>query len=215
MGDASPSLGSGPREELWLLRPLSSNREAVLLREQLSSEISEREQLLNVVSHELRTPVTVIRGYNNLLLSSQVGALNEEQRAFVDESNRSCERLNRFIGDLMSCCGEEQHGLSPKLSPGPVEPLVRGVLAFLLPLLEERGLRVEVDLDPRGLPIDRDSIPPAVRYTSEGDTLMPPLQLPRRGDGRRVPLGRVRNRFGAQMIMVGSGGRRLIRTWSA
>ncbi len=156
-------------EELWLLRELppsgdleterlETRRELVdakhdvaQLRHQLSGELSEREQLLGMIGHELRTPVTVIRGYNNLLLSSHAGPLNEQQREFVEESNRSCERLNRFIGDLLNSCGESRGGLAIDSERASLDPLVRGVLAFVRPMLEERGLRVDVDLDPTAL----------------------------------------------------------------
>ena len=125
-----------------------ANREVALLRDQLAAEIAEREQLLSVVSHELRTPVTVIRGYNNLLLSDRAGDLNEKQRQFLGESNRSCERLSRFIGDLLSACGEASGNLAPQLRRTSVADLVAGVVSFLRPLLDERALTVDVDLDP-------------------------------------------------------------------
>ncbi len=77
------------------------NRECERLRDQLRCERSDREELLSVVSHELRTPVTVIGGYNRLLLAEEVGPLTEEQRRFLCESRKSCERLNHFIGNLI------------------------------------------------------------------------------------------------------------------
>ncbi|MCG8591821.1 MAG: hypothetical protein MJE66_21215, partial [Proteobacteria bacterium] len=79
----------------------AANRELVALRERSREEASEREDLLTVVSHELRTPVTVILGYNKLLLSEQVGMLSEDQRRFLEESTKSCQRLNTFIENLL------------------------------------------------------------------------------------------------------------------
>jgi signal transduction histidine kinase len=167
---ATPSnSGDDSPEELWLLRELppsgdseterlqisralvDAKHEVAQLREQLSGGISEREQLLGMVGHELRTPVTVIRGYNNLLLSGHAGPLSEQQCEFVEESNRSCDRLNRFIGDLLNSCGELREGLAVEFESGSLDPLIRGVLAFVRPMLEERGLSVDVDLDPTAL----------------------------------------------------------------
>jgi signal transduction histidine kinase len=72
------------REILELSRTLQqANRELAELRERLSEETQEREELLSVVSHELRTPVTVISGYNKLMLSNRVGSLSEHQRRFL------------------------------------------------------------------------------------------------------------------------------------
>ncbi len=57
-----------------------ANREVVALRERLRVETAEREEILTVVSHELRTPITVIAGFNRLLLAGSVGPLNGASR---------------------------------------------------------------------------------------------------------------------------------------
>ncbi len=122
-------------------------REIERLRAQLSRESAERDQLLCVVSHELGTPVTVIRGYNNLLLTQKAGSLTDRQRDFLEQSNRSCERLDRFIGDLLSACGEASGNRLPDLERASIEPLLVEVIAFLRPLLDERDLVVELRID--------------------------------------------------------------------
>jgi signal transduction histidine kinase len=119
----------------------------VRLRERLVAAIDERDELLSVVSHELRTPVTVIRGYNNLLLGDGVGELNAQQREFLVQSNQSCERLNRFISDLLSACGEASGNGLLDLKRGSLQDLLIDVIAFLRPLLDQRDLIVELRLD--------------------------------------------------------------------
>ena len=78
-----------------------ANREVVALRERLRVETAEREELLTVVSHELRTPITVIAGFNRLLLAGSVGPLTDEQTHFLEESQKSCQRLNDFVANLL------------------------------------------------------------------------------------------------------------------
>jgi signal transduction histidine kinase len=156
----------GAPETLWLVRAREpgralegelyrmsrslhdANREVARLAEALADEVREREQLLSVVSHELRTPVTVIRGYNNLLLSQRLGKLDDQQRDFLEQSNRSCERLNRFIGDLLTACGEAGGNGLVDLQRASLERLLVDVMAYLRPLLDERELRVELRVDP-------------------------------------------------------------------
>lgn len=123
-----------------------ANRELAGLRERLRSESAEREELLTVVSHELRTPCTVIQGYNRLLLSGRFGALSDKQRHFLEESQKSCQRLNAFIGNLLETA---RQGLSVgplEVAEAPLAPLVEGVVRHLAPLLEEHRLRVELAL---------------------------------------------------------------------
>ena len=133
------------REVYRMGRELSAaNRERDGLRERLRSERSEREELLSVVSHELRTPVTVIRGYSRLLLEEEVGPLTPEQRRFLDESRKSCERLSRFIGNLIDASRAEKGAHALELAHAPVAPVLEGVAAMLRPLLEERGMTLAV-----------------------------------------------------------------------
>jgi signal transduction histidine kinase len=123
-----------------------ANRELAALRERLRHESAEREELLTVVSHELRTPCTVIQGYNRLLLSGRFGALGDKQRHFLEESQKSCQRLNAFIGNLLEAA---RTGLSVgplEVAEAPLAPLVEGVVRHLTPLLDEQRLRVELAL---------------------------------------------------------------------
>jgi signal transduction histidine kinase len=121
-----------------------ANRECERLREQLCCERSDREELLSVVSHELRTPVTVIGGYNRLLLAEEVGPLTTEQRRFLCESGKSCERLNHFIGNLIDAARADKGAHVLELCLAPVAPVLEGVAAMLQPMLSERGMTLSV-----------------------------------------------------------------------
>jgi len=124
------------------LRGLASGRE------RLRAERSDREELLSVVSHELRTPVTVIRGYNRLLLSGEVGELNDEQQRFLEESAKSCERLDNFIENLLEASRESKGDEVLEIGVGELRPLIDGVIRSLAPLLEGNGIEVRIDVDP-------------------------------------------------------------------
>src|SRR5688572_1596166 len=78
------------------------HRELEGLRERVEHENAQRSELLDAVSHDLRTPLTVIGGYHRLLLGDGVGPLNEKQRKFLEESQRSCQRLDAFLGNALA-----------------------------------------------------------------------------------------------------------------
>lgn len=103
---------------------------------------------MTVVSHELRTPLTLIAGFNALLLSERVGSLTPEQRRFLEESNRSCRRLDASIENLIETARQFASNARPPLSEESLDAVVRAVTEFLRPLLEDRGVRVELALDP-------------------------------------------------------------------
>jgi len=101
-----------------------------------------------VVSHELRTPITVIAGFNKLLLSEKVGPLNREQRHFLSESAKSCRRLSTFIGNLIEAAREVAGDRPLELVETSLSATIEGVVSFLTPLLDERRQTLDLDLDP-------------------------------------------------------------------
>ena len=164
------------------------NRELATLRERLRSEQAEREELLTVVSHELCTPLTVIGGYNRLLLTEEVGPLTEEQRGFLEESTKSCERLNRFIGNLLAASREAKGGDVLEVCHGSLAEAIDGVLELLRPLLEDRDLRLRIDVAPdaRLARFDRlrvgqiltNLVGNAIKYSSPGATIEIETRVP-------------------------------------
>jgi signal transduction histidine kinase len=126
----------------------AANREIAGLRERMRRELADREELLTVVSHELRTPVTVILGYGRLLLSEKVGELNDEQRRFLGETQKSCQRLNSFIGNLLETARSLTGDTVLEVSEIPVAATIQSVASFLKPLLEEQ--RLQIGLRPGG-----------------------------------------------------------------
>ena len=126
--------------------------EAQTVRRAFEEAVAERRELVGVVCHELRTPITVIRGYAKLLLSGAVGPLNDEQRRFIEESAKSCGRLDGFVEQLLRAASEERAALDePVLADASLAPVLDGVVEYLRPVLEERGVRVELELDPAAL----------------------------------------------------------------
>jgi signal transduction histidine kinase len=158
-----------------------TNQELAALRERLRGEQAEREELLTVVSHELRTPVTVISGYNRLLLCDQVGGLNDEQRGFLEESNKSCERLNDFIGNLLTASRDAKGCDVLQICHGSLVSVIESVRGALRPLLEEGKLKIRIDASPdashaRFDPLRLDQILTnllgnAIKFSKPGDTI--------------------------------------------
>ena len=131
-----------------------AQQEVAQLSARLDSEVQERHELIAVVSHELRTPITVIQGYTKLLLSEQVGPLEDEQRRFLEELQRSCDRLNGFVGMLLDATRAERAaecgirgGVDARVDAS-VAPLLGSVVEFLKPLTLDAGVRIELELDP-------------------------------------------------------------------
>lgn len=141
------------------IAPLEEARARIeALEAQLGRQARERAELIHLVCHELRTPITVISGFGRLLKNEGHGTLNEDQHRFVDESLKACRRLDDFVGDLLEARADAATPFEIELEPADLHELIEAPLEALVPMLEERGMKVEarlrasdpvIPLDPR------------------------------------------------------------------
>ncbi|MFA6433405.1 MAG: ATP-binding protein [Elusimicrobiales bacterium] len=82
--------------------------EMVTLYENLSKTAKElaqmnrmKDEFLSTVSHELKTPLTTIKGFVSVILSGEVGTLNEQQMNFLTVVDQSVNRLTHLISNLL------------------------------------------------------------------------------------------------------------------
>lgn len=130
------------------------------LEAKLACQARERTELVHLVCHELRTPITVISGFGRLLQNEAHGTLNYEQTHYIDQSLKACRRLDRFVVDLLDAQPESGSPLSVEIKDADLHVLIRARLESLAPLLDERGIQIELDLAARGsrLPFDERRI---------------------------------------------------------
>lgn len=119
------------------------------LEERLACQARERSELVHLVCHELRTPITVISGFGRLLQNEAHGELNKAQAHYVDQSLQACQRLDRFVVDLLDARPESGTPLAVEVAPAHLHELIRGRLESLAPVLEERSVEVELELGAR------------------------------------------------------------------
>ncbi|MEM9173926.1 MAG: HAMP domain-containing sensor histidine kinase [Myxococcota bacterium] len=117
-----------------------------VLEARLDDQARARAELIHLVSHELRTPITVISGFGRLLQNEGHGPLNDEQRRFVGESLKAVHRLDDFVGDLLEARADAAHPFDVERAPVDLHEVIEAPLEALVPMLEERGMKVEVRL---------------------------------------------------------------------
>ncbi|MBN1565691.1 MAG: GAF domain-containing protein, partial [Anaerolineae bacterium] len=61
-----------------------------------------KDELVGNVSHELRSPLTLVVGYVELLLSGDLGELNDEQRNSLHIVATKAKMLTRLVSDILS-----------------------------------------------------------------------------------------------------------------
>jgi two-component system, OmpR family, sensor histidine kinase KdpD len=155
------------------------HRELEAARDALRRDCADREQLLDVVRHELSTPLTVIGGYHRLLLGPDVGPLNDAQRKFLEESHRSCRRIEAFLANMLDASRAHANGEVLELGRAALAPVIEGVAHMFEPMLAERGLTLrvaaaagEVRCDPRRIEqVLVNLVGNAVKYARAGGAI--------------------------------------------
>ncbi|HEX6904056.1 MAG TPA: ATP-binding protein [Thermoanaerobaculia bacterium] len=108
-----------------------------------------RRDLVNDVAHELRSPLTNLRGQIEALQDG-LAAPTTENLASLDEEARLLERL---VDDLQELALAEAGQIELERGPVDLPTEVQRTVQALRPRLDEKDLRVEIDIP--------DSLPPA------------------------------------------------------
>lgn len=161
--------------ESRLVEALATEREAV---ERLREVDQVKDAFVSSVSHELRTPITSILGYTEMLEDGVYGRLSEEQLDAIHRLSANSKRLLSLIDDLLTLSRIQEDGIGFADRLVDLRTIVAAGVAVVAPALEQRDLRLDVDLPDEPLPFlgDRDMLERvvinlvgnAVKFTPEG-----------------------------------------------
>jgi len=136
-----------------------------------------KDSFLSSVSHELRTPLTSIRSFSEILLRYDRES-PETKQEFLQIINTESERLTRLIDDLLDLARIESKEMVYKDTLLSIQQVVEDVVKAQYPLIEQKSLRLTLDISPN-LPfilVDHDRIQQvvtnllanAVKFSFEG-----------------------------------------------
>lgn len=118
-----------------------------------------KDEFVSAVTHELRTPLTSIRALAEIL-ADDPDLPREDRLRFYRIIVRECERLTRLVNQVLDLAKlESGHG---EWHPEALEmrDVVHEAIEAIVPLAKEKGVRLEVSVEP-GLPpvwADRDRV---------------------------------------------------------
>ena len=137
----------------------SERQRAVELSQALARQ-QELDQLKNAfiqnVSHELRTPLAIIRGYAELLVAGDLGALSEQQFEAVEVMARRARMLSKMLDDLLTILAAETHKFQ-KESVDLAQMTQLAVTDFQAPA-KQAGLSLVAAIPPEVLWVCADSV---------------------------------------------------------
>jgi two-component system, OmpR family, sensor histidine kinase VicK len=136
-----------------------------------------KDEFFATVSHELRTPLTSIIGYTDLLLQGEGGELTDQQRRFLEVTERNAKRQLRLVGDMLFVSKAEAGEFSIELGSVDLDGLIAECVEAAMPAAEHRGIEIsyrgestplcEADGD-RIAQLADNLISNAIKFTPEG-----------------------------------------------
>jgi two-component system, OmpR family, clock-associated histidine kinase SasA len=112
--------------------------------------------------HDIRVPLMTGQGYLGLLLAGQLGSLTEEQIRVLERMKRSLARLSGLTDSLMDFGSDGQFSRQTPLArkaqrkASCVEACVSQAVHEILPLVEQKGITLTLDVQPPAHPIHFD-----------------------------------------------------------
>ena len=134
--------------ELNEVRSELENREKTNIKQnqQLKKLDKEKSEFMTMITHELKTPLVPIKGYVDLLLSNQFGALGEKQRRALKIINQSTESVINLVSDILDVHKMElgEFELQKKIhNPGEI---VTKTIQKVKPQADESGIVITTDI---------------------------------------------------------------------
>ena len=118
--------------------------------------------LLDAVTHDLRTPLTSIKASVTTLLNQQHDAthsLNEESRnEMLEVIDEECDRLNRFIEELMELARIEAGEMQLQKHWGSVEEIVNAAVERAAPLTRNHRMEVSISQKLPAVKVDERAV---------------------------------------------------------
>jgi signal transduction histidine kinase len=124
-----------------------------------NSQLFERTKVLDrlksdfvaVVSHEIRTPLTSVKGAVELLSDGRYFRNTEQQAKLLSIAHANADRLLLLINDILDFSKLESASLPMSIERQRLAPVVQQAAQNLRMLLEERKIRLQIDV-PATLP---------------------------------------------------------------
>ena len=136
-----------------------------------------KSEFVSVASHQLRTPLSAIKWFLEMLIAGDAGAINENQKEFLDRAYESNERMIKLVNDLLNVSRMESGKIKFEPKPTQLGDIFQSVITELTPLTRARNISIQSAFADAKLPevfVDPDKmrqvimnlVSNAIKYTS-------------------------------------------------
>lgn len=123
--------------------------EEKMLQAKMVAEAANRAKTTFIVnmSHELRTPLNSVIGFSELLLSETVGPLNEKQKRYTENIQKSGNHLLDVINDVLDISRLELGNIDLYYETVDIPGVIEEVQRVLSPLSAEKNISIESNVE--------------------------------------------------------------------
>lgn len=112
-----------------------------------------KDEFVSMVAHQLQSPLTAIIGFSDLV-RRQPGSPDASEH--VGLIHRESHRLSELVEQLLSLSRIRSGRISPVRRTVDLNAIAREVVDSQVLLIREKGVTIEVGLEPAGLPVEAD-----------------------------------------------------------
>jgi signal transduction histidine kinase len=119
----------------------------------------------SILAHQLKNPISVLNGYLEMLISEELGELNDKQKEYLADAIENVKTMSKTVNDILNVSKiEEGHY---KLKPKSVElaKVVQDVIDELLPWIKASNVEIDFKKPEKKLKAFVD--PVKIRYVIE------------------------------------------------
>jgi len=104
-----------------------------------------KSEFLANMSHEFRTPLNAILGFAQLLSEKPAGNIDKSKR-YAENIITSGKSLLNMINDLLDLAKAEAGKMKLRIEKTSIQQLCSGLVAFFSPLIEQKKIKVKLDI---------------------------------------------------------------------
>jgi len=154
------------------------NEELLSLNQKLQNMYEAQRSFSSTVSHELKTPLAAIKMAIDIIMSETPGALNGQQKDFLQKAKNNVDRLGRLVHDILSLTRLESGKTKLELIEGDLAATIKDVVEIQSSVASQKNIYLKMEKE-EALPavaFDQDKIHQvlhnlisnAIKFTEQG-----------------------------------------------
>lgn len=125
-----------------ILRRKKAEEAMVQAKEEAERANRAKSDFLSRMSHELRTPLNSILGFSQILEMDSMDPLSDRQKPWVSQVRKAGDHLLELINEILDLARIESGKMTVSLENIDVVPLVNEVLVLILPMSNEKKVKI-------------------------------------------------------------------------